>query len=181
MKTQKDKFLEKKIRTKKETKSSSDNSEEKTIIIIIIIALVILSALLLNLVVFTPAETELFSAIYYLDSGKMTTNLPKTVVLGENNTISLWVGVQNMNGTTMNYEVDISMDNGQGQINRSLAESVKRFEITLDNGETEEVPVTITINQLGQNRIIFDLNVFNITINEFQPSGKRVWLSVEAI
>ena len=181
MKTQKDKFLEKKIRrTKKGTKSSSDHNEETTIIIVIIIALVILTALLVNLV-FTPVETELFSAIYYLDSGKMTSNLPKTVVLEENNTISLWVGVQNMNGTTMNYEVDISMDNGQGQINRSLAESVERFEITLDNGKTEEVPVTITINQLGQNRIIFDLNVFNTTTKEFESSGKRVWLSVEAI
>jgi uncharacterized membrane protein len=174
--------MEKKIkRTSQGTKSGSYSSEEKTIILTILVALVIIGALLVNLVFFTPVETEQFSAIYYLDSEKQTTNLPKTVVLGENSTFSLWVGVENQNGTTMDYQVWIKMDDGQRLLNHNSTKHIQSFERTLAHGETWEFPVTINIEQLGLNRISFDLRVFNGTTDEFQYSGKWVSLSVEAV
>ena len=174
--------MEKKIkRTSQGTKSVSGNGEEKTIIITILVALVIIGALLVYLVFFTPVETEPFSAIYLLDSEKQTENFPKTVVLGENSTFSLWVGVENQNDTTIDYQVWIKMDDGKGLLNHTSTEHIQSFERTLAHGETWEFPVTINIEQLGPNRISVELRFFNGTANDFQYSGKWVSLSLEAI
>jgi uncharacterized membrane protein len=180
LKTHQHNFIEKKIkRTEKGTKSVSYNNEEKTIIITIGVAIVIISVLLVNVLI-NPASEEEFSAIYYLDSEKSTGNLPQTVILGQNSTFSLWVGVENQNGTTLDYSIKLKMDDGTGQLNQSSADIIESFENTLEDGETWEFPVTINIEQLGTNRVIFELWVGKGTTND-EYSGKWVNLSVEAI
>jgi uncharacterized membrane protein len=171
--------MEKEIRrTTKGTKSSAYSNEEKTVIITIIVAIVIIGALLVNLV-FTPVPKEKFSVIYYLDSEKQTDNIPKTVVLGENSTFQLWVGVENDNGTTIDYSVLVKYDDGKSPLDYSPVEPAESFEKTLADGEVWEFPVTINIDRLGTNRIIFELWFFNGTALEY--TGNWVNLSVEAI
>ena len=171
--------MEKRIKRTKGTRSTSGN-EEKTIILTIVVALVIIGALLVNLIFFTHVETEPFSAIYYLDSEKQTTNLPKTVVLGENSTFSLWVGVENQNDTKMDYSVRVKVDDGKSLVNPSPVEPTEVFNKTLLNEKKLEFEVTISIDQLGSNRVIFELWFFNGTKNEVY-TGNWVSLSIEAI
>ena len=173
-------FMEKKIkRTEKGGKSVSYSSEEKTIIVTVLVALVIIGALLVNLVL-TPAPTEKFSTIYYLDSEKQTENLPKTVVLGENSTFSLWVGVENHNDTTIDYQVLVKYDDGKSPVDPNPVEPTESFEKTLADEETWEFPVTITIDQLGSNKIILELWYLNGTSLEPEYTGNWVNISVEA-
>jgi len=175
-------FMEKKIkRTPQGTKSASYGSEEKTIILTILVALAIMGALLGYLVFFTPTQKEPFASIYYLDSEKQLENLPKTVVLGENSTFSLWVGVENQNDTTMDYSVRVKVDDGKSLVNPSPVEPIESFNRTLLNDEKWEFPVTISIDQLGHNRIIFELWFFNGTKNDWDYAGNWVNLSLEAI
>jgi uncharacterized membrane protein len=170
--------MEKKVkRTAKGAKSVSYSSEEKTIIVTIVVAIVIIGALLLNLVL-APVPKEKFSAIYYLDSEKQTENIPKTVILGENSTFQLWVGVENHNGTTIDYSVLVKLDDGSSPVNPSPAEPIESFEKTLADGETWQFPVTVSIDQLGSNMVIFELWFFNGTALEY--TGNWVNLSVEA-
>jgi uncharacterized membrane protein len=172
--------MEKKIkRTENGGKSVSYSSEEKTIIVTVIVALVIIGALLVNLVL-TPALTEKFSTIYYLDSEKQTENLPKTVVLDENSTFSLWVGVENHNGTTIDYSVLVKYDDGKSPVDPSPVEATESFEKTLADGETWEFPVTVTIDQLGSNRVMFELWYLNGTSLKTEYTGNWVNISVEA-
>jgi uncharacterized membrane protein len=172
--------MEKKIkRTENGGKSVSYSSEEKTIIVTVIVALVIIGALLVNLVL-TPALTEKFSTIYYLDSEKQTENLPKTVVLDENSTFSLWVGVENHNGTTIDYSVLVKYDDGKSPVDPSPVEATESFEKTLADGKTWEFPVTVTIDQLGSNRVIFELWYLNGTSLKHEYTGNWVNISVEA-
>jgi uncharacterized membrane protein len=172
--------MEKKIkRTENGGKSVSYSSEEKTIIVTVIVALVIIGALLVNLVL-TPALTEKFSTIYYLDSEKQTENLPKTVVLGENSTFSLWVGVENHNGTTIDYQVLVKYDDGKSPVDPSPVEATESFEKTLADGKTWEFPVTVTIDQLGSNRVMFELWYLNGTSLKTEYTGNWVNISVEA-
>jgi len=175
-------FMEKKIkRTPQGTKSVSDNGEEKTIILTILVALVILGALLVYLVFFTPVEKEPFALIYYLDSEKQLENFPETVVLGENSTFSLWVGVENQNETQV-FSVRVKVDDGNAPVNPSPAEPTQIFERTLLNEEKWEFPVTISIDQLGHNRIIFELWFFDKEAEDgLEYSGNWVSLSLEAI
>ena len=173
--------MEKKIkRTSQGTKSVSGNGEEKTIIITILVALVIIGALLVYLVFFTPVETEPFSAIYLLDSEKQTENFPKTVVLGENSTFSLWVGVENQN-ETQGFSVRVKVDDGKSLVNPSPVEPTESFNRTLLNEELWEFPVTINIDRVGSNRVIFELWFFDETENILKYTGSWVSLSLEAI
>jgi uncharacterized membrane protein len=180
LKNQQGMFMEKKIRrTSKEGKSVSYNNEEKTIILTVVVALVIIGALLVNLVL-TPAPAEKFSTIYYLDSEKQTENLPKTVVLSENSTFPLWVGVENHNGTTIDYQVLVKYDDGKSPVDPSPVEATEIFENTLADGETWEFPVTLTIDTLGSNRVIFELWYTNATSMEPEYTGNWVNISIEA-
>ncbi|MBT8171541.1 DUF1616 domain-containing protein [Candidatus Bathyarchaeota archaeon] len=176
------KFMEKKIKKTSEVDNSpSYRGEEKTIIITIIIALVIIGALLVNVVI-TSVPEEKFSVIYYLDSEKQLENIPKTVVLDQNNTFSLWVGVENHNGTTLNYFVEVKIDNGTAPIGNSSVISNQSFEKTLEHNDSAgpwEFPVTITIDQLGNNRILFELWIE--MDDEIKWTGNWVSLSIEAI
>lgn len=171
--------MEKKIKkTSKGTKSVSYNNEEKTIIFTIVVALVIIGSLLVYLI-FTPIEPEYFSTIYYLDSEKSTENLPKTVVLEENSTFSLWVGVENHNGTAILYQVKFKMEIGDFLGNYSQVETKETYEKRLKNGDVWEFIVPIEIEQLGNNIIVFDLCAWNGT--QYKSTGSWVTLSVEAV
>ena len=173
-------FMEKKIeRTEKDRTSISYSSEEKTIIATIIIAIVIISALLVNLML-TPVPPEKFSTIYYLDSEKKTENLPKAVVLGENSTFLLWVGVENHKDTTIDYQVLVKYENGKTTEDPSPTEATESFENTLADGETWEFPLTINIDTLGTNRVIIELWYLNATSMNTEYTGNWVNISVEA-
>jgi uncharacterized membrane protein len=158
----------------------SDIAEEKTIILTILVALVILGALLVNLALDTPSE-EKFVAIYLLDSEKQAENFPKTVVLGENNTLALWVGVENQNDITMDYSVQVKVDDGKSPVDPSPAEPIQSFEKTLVDKEIWEFQVTITIDQLGSHRIIFELWFSDETQDDPDYTGSWVCLSLDAI
>ncbi len=174
------KFMEKKVRrTSKDTNSVSDRDAEKTITVTILVAILILSGLLVYLA-FEPVQKEPFTAIYLLDSEKQAENFPETVVLGENSTFSLWVGVENQNDTTGDYSVYLKMDDGNSPVNPSSAELVESFEKNLLDKEVWEFQVMISIDQLGSHRIIFELWAFNGTKNDFDYTGNWVSLSLEA-
>lgn len=178
---QREDLMEKKIKkTEKGAKSGSKSSEEKIIIITILAAIVIMSGVLGWEMLTEPIQNEKFSAMYILDSEKRADNYPKTVVLGTNSTFNLWVGVENQNDKTIDYSVQVRLDNGTSTKDPSTAELVDLSNKTLANGETWEFPVTISIDQLGSNRIIFELWVFNET-NVWEYTGTRFNFSVEAI
>jgi uncharacterized membrane protein len=176
-------FMEKKIkRTEKGTKSDSKkSSEEKIVIITILVAIVIMSALLVSTILLEPIETEKFTAMYILDSEKRADNYPKTVILGTNSTFTLWVGIENQNDKTIDYSVQVKLDDGTSTEDPSTAEPIYLFNKTLANEETWESPVTISIDQPGSNRIIFELYTFNQTANSWEYTGTRFNYSIEAI
>jgi uncharacterized membrane protein len=174
-KNQRDEFIEKKIKKiPKDVKCVSDQDEEKTITMTILIAIAILAGLLIYLML-TPPIQEPSTAIYVLDSEKQTENYPKTVVLGENNTFPLWVGVENHNDATTTFSVQIKLDDGKGDVDPSPAESLESFEKNLADGERWEFQVMINIDQAGSHRIIIELWCFD------EYLGNWVSLSLEAI
>ena len=144
------------------------------------VAIVILVALLVQLAPDSPSK-EGFVAIYVLDSEKQIENFPKMVVLGENNTFMLWVGVENQNDTTKVFSVLVKLDNGTLPVDPSPANATESFERTLLDEEIWEFQVTINIDQVGSHRIIFELWSFDETENALKYSGNWVSLSLEAI
>ena len=143
--------------------------------------MVIIGVLLVNVVI-TAVPEEKFSVIYYLDSNKRLENIPKTVILGQNNTFSLWVGVENQNGTTLDYLVEVKIDNGTAPIGNSTFVADQSFEKTLEHNDPNqpwEFLVTITITEQGNNRILFELWIE--VEDEIKWTGNWVSLTVEGI
>ncbi|MFA5364024.1 MAG: DUF1616 domain-containing protein [Candidatus Bathyarchaeia archaeon] len=165
--------------SKEDQKTVSYTSEEKTVIITILVALVIMSALVVNLVLLTPAKTEEFSVIYMLDANKQTENYPKTVILGTNSTFTMWIGVENQNDQTSVYSVQVKIDDGTPEVNPGSVEAKYTFEKSLSNGELWEFPVIIELDQLGHNRIMFELWYVNAE-NLLVYTENWVTLSVDA-
>ena len=171
-------FKEQTVNTTAENTNGSYTSEEKTVIITILIALLVMSALVITLVL-TPPENEPFSAIYVLDSQKQADNYPKTVVLGENSTFSLWIGVENHNETAQLYQVQLKIDDGTSEVNPMMVDATETFEKTLELEELWEFSVPITLEQVGNNRIIFELWFFDDS-NTLIYTGNWVTLTVDA-
>ena len=86
---------------------------------------------------------------------------------------------ENHNGKPLTYEVEVKIDDGGSSLNPSPIEATESFEKTLTDGEKWEFQVTINIEQMGNNRIIFDLYYYNGT--NFTYTGNWVNLSIEAI
>ena len=153
--------------------------EEKTITVAILVAIIILAGLLVYISL-TPAPQETVISIYYLDSEKKAENYPQLLVLGENNTFLLWVGVENFMGRIEYSSVLVKVDNETGQADPSPLEPVYRFEKVLLNKETWEFPITMTINQTGEHKVIFELWLFNELENVFSYS-RMVSILVDVI
>ena len=78
--------------------------------------------------------------------------------------------------------VEVKIDNGTAPIGNSTFVADQSFEKTLEDKEGErlwEFPVTITIDQVGHNRILFELWIE--VEDEIKWTGNWVSLTVEAI
>jgi uncharacterized membrane protein len=159
-------------------KQFSGKNGDTTVVLTILVALFIIGILLVNLALEPPQE-ERFDVIYLLDSEKQTSNFPETVVLGENSTFTLWVGVENQRGATMNYSVLLKIDDGTSAIGDSQVEAKESFNKTLQHEEVWEFQVTVNIDQPGHNRLLFELWYIDATAN-MSYTGSWVNLSVEA-
>jgi uncharacterized membrane protein len=159
--------------------SNKMRDEEKAIAVAVLSAIVILAGLLVYMSL-TPARQEPFVSLYLLDSEKMAENYPQLLVLGENNTFLLWVGVENFMGRLEYSSVLVKVDNEMVHVDPSPIEPVKCFEKVLLGEETWEFPVTMTMNQSGTYRIIFELWLFDELKNVFSYSGSwcSIWFDV---
>ena len=159
-------------------KQFSNKNGDTTVVLTILVALFIIGILLVNLALEPPQE-ERFDVIYLLDSEKQTSNFPETVVLGENSTFTLWVGVENQRGTTMNYSMLLKVDDGTAAIGDSQVEAKESFTKPLSHEELWEFQVTVNIDQPGHNRILFELWFIDAAQN-MNYTGSWVNLSLEA-
>ena len=119
--------------------------------------------------------------MYLLDSEKQANNYPQTVVLGTNSTFTLWVGVENQKDRTVEYSVQVKLDDGTTTEEPSAVEPIQVFNRTLVDGEKWEFQVTINIDQPGNNRVIFELQFFNEPENSWEYAWIRLDFTVEAI
>ena len=174
---QRKKFMRMRIKASASSKPSSnkskdeeETSEEKAVIVAVMAAIIVLAGLLVHASL-SPAPQESFASLYILDSEKMAEKYPQLLVIGENNTFMLWVGVENFMNRIEYASVLVKVDNGSGLVDPSPVEPVKRFEKVLLNKETWEFPLVLTMNQSGEHRMILELWLFNELEEVFSYTG----------
>ena len=153
-------------------------SNERTVLIAIFLALAAFGAVLAY-VALTSTPGEGFISMYVLDSGKMAVNYPQSLVIGKNNTMHLWVGVGNFMGKAENCSVLVKIYNGTIQKEPVPVDPVQRYQKVLSDKDTWEFPVTMTLNQTGTVRVIFELWLFGETGGlSYSGNSNSIWINV---
>jgi len=167
-KRQEKKFMEMKVKTSnktmtnssKDTDSLMNTNEEKMILVAVLSAIIIIAGLLVY-VSLTPAPQEKFASIYLLNSEKKAYNYPEQLVLGRNNTFSLWVGIENFMNQIEYGNVQVKIANVSIPTETPPQETTSSLERILLNGEKWEFPVTMTLNKTGAYKITFELWLYD--------------------
>lgn len=131
----------------------------KGIIIPIILSIIFVTSLLVGYYLLSNAPPEGFSSIYILDAQKKTDLYPELVIINENNTFNVFIGVENHLGKKQSYEVQHKLTD-KPILTFPISENPENvYSKTLDHQETWEILISTTINDPGNYSLVFELYV----------------------
>lgn len=128
---------------------------------------------------FLTGIVEPFSELAVLGEDMKIGDYPSNVVRGEEFTIYVYIG--NYVGKTMLYDVEVKLGNKTTPVDPSPATPVKRIHLALAHNSSRKIPLTLSLNDTGEWRIIFELWEYNDTAKTFTYGGKwcQIWVNVE--
>jgi uncharacterized membrane protein len=152
---------------------SSKNAYAVSVAIALLIASVLLGVYYVAL---RPVQAGYFT-IYLLDSQKKAIDYPEVLVSGVNSTFSVYVEVENHNGTDVNCTVQVKVTSDMNPTYPVAVNANQTFTSTVKNGgEPWENVATVTLNQPGDYMVIFEL--WTITDGAPQFSGEFTQLNI---
>ncbi|MCP8317828.1 MAG: DUF1616 domain-containing protein [archaeon] len=125
---------------------------------------------------------EPFSELAVLGQNQKIGDYPKSLMVGENFTLYLYVG--NHEGKVMYYRVYVKLGNQSSIINESVpldAPPMAQYETILSKDQTWLKPMTLRIDEPGINyRLVFELWVYKPDEGIFTYHGRwnQIWLNV---
>ena len=144
-------------------------SKVDKILTVILILSILASVGTLVYVIVTPKEGEHFTEFYILGPEGMADNYPTGYVLGENGTVI--VGVVNHEYRTVNYTLDVRLDN------ESLPLSGELRSVRLDHNVSWEAPLTVTPPFEGEDMKL-EFLLFNDTEKSVPYRDLHLWINV---
>jgi len=127
------------------------------------IALLLASVLLVTYYVALRPEPERYMTIYLLDTQKKAADYPEYLVAGVNSTFSVYVDVQNNNGTTVNFQVQVKVTSNMNPTFPVNVNPTQTFNGTLLDGATSENVATTSLDQPGNYSVIYELWIVDST------------------
>ncbi len=146
----------------------------------VLIALIVVSVFVASYYVLLKPSQKRYMTIYLLDSQKTALNYPEFLAINQNNTLNMWIKVENHMGKSQQIEVLQKTTVDMIHLFPLEAEANARYERTLENGETWEIPATITLDTPGNYSVIFELWAYDKEVGELQFSGNACVLNIEA-
>jgi len=154
----------------------------KGVIIPVILSIIFVTSLLVGYYLLSNAPPEGFSSIYILDEQKTTDLYPELVIINENNTFNVIIGVENHLGKKQSYEVQQKLTE-KPILTFPISENPENvYSKTLDHQETWETVISTTINEPGNYSLVFELYVKEESeiIDESIKPINYVLLNIEA-
>ena len=150
--------------------------------IAIVLMLIVVSSLLIGYYLISRLPPEGYSTIYTLSYPQKTaTDYPELLVINENNTFNVWVGVENHMGKRQSFEVLQKVIKGAIPAYPVDAEITASYEKTMENGETWEMPAEVSINEPGSYSVIFELWIYDDAAGAFTFSYNYCVLNLEVV
>ena len=144
----------------------------------IIIALIIYLTLLTYTFMLSFRSQE-YVSFYLLDSEKSVRNIPKILVIGENNTFQLWVVVENHMAKNLSCMVLLKITDMEIESIPVQREPNVSCEKKVISGETWEIPMNITIDKPGKFSCIFELWTYDEKTKVYEFSKKFCVITLE--
>ena len=154
-----------------------NTGDDKGIIVAIAIALLIVAGVVAGYYVLNPPKPEGYTTIYLLDANGKAVGYPDTLIVNQNYTFNVWV--ENHMGENQSFEVQLKITNESISLFPAEIAPINTYTKTLANGETWETQVTVTLHEIGNHSIIFELWQNDAGTLEF--TGNAVILNVEAV
>jgi len=155
-------------------------NDNKGYTIAVALALIVVSSLLIGYYLISRLPPEGYTTIYVLDSQKKAIDYPELLVINENNTINVWVVVENHMDTRQSCEVlqKVVSDPISFPVE---ADVQSRYAKTIENGETWEALATVSINEPGSYSVVFELWIYDDDAGAFQFSHNYCVSKLEVI
>ena len=157
-------------------------NDDKGYTIPVLLALIFVSSIFVGYYLISRQPPEGYTAIYVLDDQqKKAIDYPELLVINENNTVNVWVGVENHMGERQSFEVLQKVIKDTVPSFPVDAEIKSRTETTIENGGTWETRATISINDPGSYMVIFELWTYNEKAAAFEFSNKYCVLKIDVV
>jgi uncharacterized membrane protein len=157
-------------------------NDEKGYTIAIVFMLLVVSSLLIGYYLVSRLPPEGYSSIYTLDfQQKKAIDYPELLVINENNTFNVWVGVENHMGKSQSFEVLQKVIKDTVPTFPIDAEIRSRHEATVENGAAWETLISVSINEPGSYMVIFELWTHDENTATFEFTYNYCVLKVEVV
>jgi uncharacterized membrane protein len=157
-------------------------NDNKGYMIAIALMVIVVSSLLIGYYLISRLPPEGYSTIYILDyQQKKAMDYPELLVINQNNTFKVWVGVENHMDNRRSFEVLQKVIKGTIPSFPVDAEITGSYEKTMENGDTWETPVEVSINETGSYMVILELWIYDDNAGAFKFSNNYCVLKLEVI
>ena len=148
----------------------------------IVFALIVVSSLLIGYYLISRLPPKGYTTIYILDyQEKKAIDYPELLVINENNTFNVWVGVENHMGKRQSFKVLQKVINGTIPLYPADAEITASYEKTMENGEIWETSAEVSINEPESYSVIFELWIYDDNAGKFKFSYNFCVLNLKVV
>lgn len=135
-----------------------DLSDKKGYAIAIFLVLIIVSALVAVYYIEFKPQPVGYNTIYLLDDQKKAVDYPVTLVASQNSTFNVWIGVENHMGGSGNQSYQVIVKTTQNLSGEPVdSQPIQTYDISLANAATWLAQSSITLNQVGNYSVVFEL------------------------
>jgi len=157
-------------------------NDNKGYTVAVALALIVVSSLLMGYYLISRLPPEGYTTIYVLDyQQKKAIDYPELLVINENNTFSVWVGVENHLGERQSFEVLQKMITDTIPSFPVDADVNSKYARAIENGETWETSATVSINEPGSYSVIFELWIYDAEAGALEFSYNYCVLKLEVV
>jgi len=157
-------------------------SDDKGYIISIGLVLILVSSLVIGYYLITRGlQPEGYTTIYLLDPQKKAIDYPELLVTDYNDTLNVWVEVENHMGKALQFDVRLKVISGTISALPVEIDPTNSYVKTLEKDESWEIMAKTTINKPGNYSVAYELWICNQGAEEFEFTHNYCVLNIEVI
>ena len=156
-------------------------SNDKSYIVSIGLVLILVSSLVMGYYLITRLPPEGYATIYLLDPQKKAIDYPELLVTDYNDTLNVWVKVENHMGEALQFDVRLKVINGTISALPVEIDPTNSYTKTLEKDESWEIMAKTTLNSPGNYSVAYELWICSQDTEEFEFTHNYCVLNIEVV